>query len=68
MIVERTKREVVVRIPNNALSIDDLQAILDWITFKAIAKKSKATQKEVNNLVKQIKKGRWNRAKARLGL
>lgn len=67
MIIERTKKEVVFRLPGN-LSVDDLQDMTDWLEFIGLAKRSKAVQKDVNDLVKKIKKGRWAKTKLSLGL
>jgi hypothetical protein len=67
MIIERTKNEVIFRLPGKA-SVDDLQSVADLLKFLDISRKSKATQKQVNVLVKRIKKGRWNKTKARVGL
>ena len=66
MIIERTKKEVVFRLPGN-LSVDDLQDMTDWLEFIGLAKRSRAVQRDVNDLVKKIKKGRWARTKAALG-
>jgi hypothetical protein len=68
MIIERTKKEVVFRLPVAKLTVDDLQAVVDWVEFKSLSKKSKASQKQVDELVKEIKKGRWNKTKAKIGL
>lgn len=67
MVIERTKKEIVFRIPKG-INVDDLQAIVDWIEFKMISSQSKASQKQVDSLVKKIKKGRWTRTKASIGL
>jgi hypothetical protein len=67
MIIERTAKEVILRLPLNT-KLDDLQAITDIFTFKAIAKVSKARQSEVDALAKKAKKGRWAKTKKRLGL
>ena len=67
MIIERTSKEVIFRLPSST-KLEDLQDIADLFTFKEISKKSKATQKEVDDLVKKIKKGRWAKTKQRLGL
>ena len=67
MIIERNKDEVIFRLSGN-INIDDLQDMTDLFEFKEIAEKSKATQKEVDKLVKIIKKGRWEKAKDKLGL
>ncbi len=67
MIIERTSKEVVFRLPSST-KLEDLQDIADLFTFKEISQKSKATQKDVDDLVKKIKKGRWAKTKQKLGL
>ena len=58
MIVERTNNEVIIRLPGSIDTID-LEDMVDYIRFKEIISKSKATQDEIDSLVKGIKKGRW---------
>ena len=65
MIIERTKSEIIIRLPGD-INIDELHDLTDWFQYKEIARKSKATQKGVDVLVKQVKKGRWERTKANL--
>jgi hypothetical protein len=67
MIIERTSKEVVFRLPSST-KLEDLQDIADLFTFKEISQKSKANQKDVDELVKKIKKGRWSKTKLKLGL
>ena len=67
MIIERTNKEIIFRVPAT-MNIDELQDMADLLEFKEIAKKSKATQQDVDNLVKQIKKGRWVVTKNKLNL
>jgi hypothetical protein len=67
MIIERTSKEVIFRLPSST-KLEDLQDIADLFTFKEISRKSKARQKDVDELVKTIKKGRWARTKQKLGL
>ena len=67
MIIERTDKEVIFRIPSTT-KLEELQEIADLFTFKEIAKKSKASQIQVDELVKKIKKGRWAKTKRKLGL
>ena len=40
MITERTKKEVIIRLPSST-SIDTLQEVMDWIEFKELTKKAK---------------------------
>ncbi len=67
MIIERTESEVIFRLPADT-DIDDLQAIADLLTYKEITKKFKVSQKEVDDLVKEIKKGRSVKTKLKSGL
>lgn len=67
MVIERTKKEVIIRLPSN-FNVDDLQDMADWLAFKELARRSKAVQKEVDDFVSKIKKGRWTKTKAKLDL
>jgi len=67
MIIERTSKEVVFRLPSST-KLEDLQDIANLFAFKEISQKSKATQKVVDELVKKTKKGRWAKTKQKLGL
>jgi len=62
MIIERTPSEIIFRFPKN-LKLDDLQDLTDLFEFKELSKNSKTPQKEVDDLVKVIKKGRWKKTK-----
>lgn len=65
MIIERTNNEIIFRLPAN-MNVDELQDIADMLEYKKIGKKSKATQQDVDSLVKTIKKGRWTKTKSKL--
>jgi hypothetical protein len=65
MIIERINNEIIFRLPGD-INVDDLQDMTDLFEFKEIAKKSKAKQKDVDNLVKSIKKGRWDKTKNKI--
>ncbi len=65
MIIERTKSEIIFRLPYD-LNVDDLQDLTNLFEYKEITKKSKASQKDVDMLVKEIKKGRWEKTKQQL--
>ena len=67
MRIERTSNEVIFRLPSTT-KLEDLQDIANYFSFKEIARKSEATQKNVDDLVKKIKKGRWNKTKIKLGI
>ncbi|MDR2206782.1 MAG: hypothetical protein LBE36_11590 [Flavobacteriaceae bacterium] len=55
MIIEQTKKEIIFRFPAD-FKIDDMQDLADLFAYKEIAQKSKAKQKDIDALVKEIKK------------
>ena len=65
MIIERTNNEVIIRLPGT-IDTSDLEEMVDYIRFREITSKSKATQEQVDSLVRKIKKGRWEANKKRL--
>lgn len=67
MKIERTEDEVIFRVSADT-DIDDLQAIANLLTYKELTSKFSVSQQEVDDLVKEIKKGRWEKTKAKLGL
>lgn len=62
MIIERVNNEIIIRLAGD-INIDELQDMTDWFQYMEITRKSKAKQTDVDNLVSQIKKGRWNKRK-----
>ena len=67
MIIERTKDEIIFRLPANT-NVDELQDMVNLLEFKEIAKKSNAAKRDVDVLVSTIKKGRWTGTKSALKL
>ena len=67
MKIERTEDEVIFRFPGDT-DIEQLQSIIDFCEYTELTKKSTATQQDVDELVKEIKKGRWEETKAKLNL
>jgi len=65
MLVERIDNEVIIRL-SGSIDTTDLEEMVDYLRFKEITSKSKATQDEVDLLVKEIKKGRWESNRKRL--
>jgi len=67
MTVERKDNEILVRLSGeNKLS--RIQSILDYLRYEELTAKSKATQKELNLLLKESKKGRFNKIKKEMRL
>jgi len=53
MSIEETKDELIIRIPKKNNS-KELQNAISYLTYKSIVKKSKAKQKDIDDLLKQI--------------
>ncbi len=67
MIVERQDNEIMVRF-SARMKTSRIQTILDYLRYEELTAKSIATSKDVDELLKEAKKGRWNRTKEELGL
>ncbi len=67
MIVETQNNEILVRFSagNKASKI---QSILDYLRYEELTSKSKATQKDLDLLLKDAKKGRLDKIKKETGL
>ncbi len=63
MIIERTKDEVIIRL-SAKINISELQDMTDYLRYIELTQKSKATQKDVDKLVSEIKNGRWSKTKS----
>ncbi|MFI5139995.1 MAG: hypothetical protein ACHQIM_19405 [Sphingobacteriales bacterium] len=58
MIIERNNKEVIIRLPAS-VNTDDLQDFIDYTRYKELTSKSKATQKEIDELAYKINKDWW---------
>ena len=67
MIVKRQDNEILVRF-SAGIKTSKIQMILDYLRYEELTSKSTATENDVDKLIKEVKKGRWNRAKEELGL
>jgi hypothetical protein len=59
MRIERTDKEILIRLNSN-LDITELQRFLDYIRFREITAKSKATDEEIERLTEESKKSWWD--------
>lgn len=64
MQIERTNNEILIRIASGT-DLVGLQRILDYLKFREIASKSKATQKEIDGLSIESKSTWWKKNKDR---
>lgn len=65
MIVERQNNEILVRI-SAGIKASRIQTILDYLRYEELTSKSNATENDVENLLLEVKKGRWNKIKDEL--
>ncbi len=65
MIIERTKDEVIIRL-SAKMNVSELQDMTDYLRYIELTQKSKASQKDVDKLVSEIKKGRWSKTKSQI--
>lgn len=64
MQIERTNDEILIRVAANT-DLTGLQRILDYIQFREIASKSKATQTQIDELAKESKSSWWEKNKSK---
>jgi hypothetical protein len=67
MIVKRQNNEILVRL-NAGADTTRLQAMLDYLRYEEMTSGSAATPEDVNQLVNEVKKGRWLRIKKEIGI
>ncbi len=65
MTIERTNSEIIIKVPTY-VNVEGVQRLLDFLMYREATAKSKATQDDVDQLVAEVKKGRWVRNKRRL--
>jgi hypothetical protein len=66
MTVERKNNEILVRF-SAAIKTSRIQSILDYLRYEELTSKSKATQRDVDLLLKESKKGRLKKIKQEIG-
>ncbi|WP_189663221.1 hypothetical protein [Polaribacter sp. IC063] len=54
MQIERTNNEILIKIPSDAVCYGGGQRILDYLKFREIASKSKASQKQIDEISTEI--------------
>ncbi|WP_432411438.1 hypothetical protein [Rasiella sp. SM2506] len=64
MQIERTNKEIVIRLASGT-DLVGLQRILDYLKFREIASKSKASQKQIDEIATQSKDSWWIKNKSR---
>lgn len=65
MLVERTAKEVIIRLPAS-VDIEDLQDFLNYARYKELSSDIKVDQKEVDKLADQINAKWWTKNRNKL--
>jgi hypothetical protein len=65
MLIERTDKEIIIRLPAST-NIEDLQNMVDYARYKEVTSKSKASQEDIDKLIKEVKKGSWKKLRKKL--
>jgi len=58
MLIERQDNDLVIKIPASIVSLKEIQSFLDFLRFKEITDKSKATKKDLTDILTTVKKNR----------
>ena len=64
MQIERKNNEILIRVASDT-DLVGLQRILDYIKFREIASKSKATQEQIDEFARESKSSWWEKNKSR---
>jgi hypothetical protein len=67
MILERTKDEILIRLPAN-INVSELQTMLDYLQYLELTANSSATETDVEGLAKSANKSMWQKVKETRGL
>ena len=67
MLVERRNNEILVRF-SAGIKTSRIQTILDYLRYEELTSKSTASEEDIDEFLKEVKKGRWDRTKEELGL
>jgi hypothetical protein len=62
MIIERTEKEILIRIPNS-IDVEGAQRIIDYIRYLELTSKSSASQEFVDELANNVNRDWWEKNK-----
>jgi hypothetical protein len=65
MFIERTEKEIIIRLPAS-VDVDDLQEFLDYARYKELTKGYKVPQKVVNDLAADVSRTWYAKNRKRL--
>lgn len=65
MLVERTNKEVIIRLPSS-MDIEDLQDFLNYARYKELTASFKTDQKEVDKIANEVNAKWWAKNRNKL--
>jgi hypothetical protein len=65
MLVERTSKEIIIRLPSN-VDTEDLQDILNYARYKELTANFKTDQNEVDEIANEINAKWWAKNRKKL--
>lgn len=63
MIIKRNEDQITFKLDSKKLSLSEIQAISDWLEYLELSGFKNSDSNEVQNLVSDAKRGRWERLK-----
>jgi hypothetical protein len=67
MILERTKDEILIRLPAN-IELSKLQSLLEYLQYLELTANSSAKESDISNLSKMANKSMWQKVKEARGI
>ena len=64
MIIENKDKEIIISI-SSEVNLEDIQKSLDYIRYKEIVSKSKATEADIENLAAEVNANWWTKNKSK---
>ena len=64
MQIERTKKEVIIRLPAS-VDTEDLQDFLDYARYKELTSKFSVPQSQIDQMADQVNKSWWSKNRKR---
>lgn len=67
MTIERSDKELIIKVPSN-VDIEGVQQIIDYIRYKEVLSKSKATDEDIEKLSEELNQSWWDANKEKFDL
>lgn len=65
MTIERTDKEIIIKLPATT-STEDVQQLLDYLSYQTAVEASKAKQGQMDQLAKEVNKSWWEANKDKI--